>query len=660
MSRWKGISLRFPGFSAYWIGALAIIVLAIVIRVWLTRLGWPLLDSDEGTMGLMALHIAFRGEMPTFFYDQNYMGAAEAYLGAFVFYFFHASLGISSFTLRLGMIFFFALFLLFLYQLTSQLFTRMWALIILLFLALGSDAILTRELVAVGGDAETLVSGTLIMLLSVWLSLSPPAETQRKRRLLAYAGWGVAAGFGVWSHLLVIPFILLGAIMLVLFCRNEIFNRTVLKALSWPLLTLIVTFVLGAWPLIIFNIQHPDRNIFITFWNIHRVSSISGVTSIMNKPFYVLLPYQIRNAFQISLPTATNASPLCPVTTRPDGVAILQAHAFSFSSPYAIQCTLTHTLWPLGVVALWIIATILALYSLKPYWHHFRTATWSPEEKPIIVRQVGRLALLAISAITFGLFVLSPNAALFPVATSRYLIGLLVTTPALLWPLWIGVNAVKPLALRIARVTVAVRLAYLSVVLRRGILLLIGITFLLGTINTFTGIFPTPPVTANQDIFATQAIDQHLNVPETIRYNQDEHGIISRLRALHINAIYSDYWTCDRLIFQTREAISCSTIKATDEVTFCAGMQAGNSTNPADGIAAQKIRGQVRDGLYVQKVGRYAPKAAYVAQADSTLATLMAQCAPISHIVYAKYTAKGRVTSYTIYQPTTQQRAAKP
>jgi hypothetical protein len=214
---------------------------------------------------------------------------------------------------------------------------------------------------------------------------------------------------------------------------------------------------------------------------------------------------------------------------------------------------------------------------------------------------------------------------------------------------------------------VAVHLARRSVVLRRGILLFIGIAFLLGTINTFTGIFPTPPVTANQDIFATQAIDQHLNLPDTTRYNQDEHGIISRLRVLHIGYIYSDYWTCDRLIFQTREAISCSTIgtndnqtsQPVDEATFCAGMQAGNSTDPADSAAARRIRGQNRDALYVRKVGRNAKVAAYVAPSDSILANLMAQCVPTSRIIYVQAIAKGRVTSYVIYQPTTRQRTNK-
>ncbi|MBV9257450.1 MAG: glycosyltransferase family 39 protein [Ktedonobacteraceae bacterium] len=651
MSRRKGISLRFPRFNVYWIGALIIIALAIAIRVWLIALRWPLLDSDEGTMGLMGMHIAFKGETPTFFYDQNYMGAAEAYLAAFMFRLF----GISAFTLRLGMILLFALFLLFMYLLTSLLFSKKWALITLLLLALGSDAILTRELVAVGGDAETLVAGTLILLLSIWLSLSAQDGTKRKRRLLAYAGCGLAAGFGVWSHLLVVPFILMGAIILLLFCRREIFNRGVLKCISWPILTLIATFIIGALPLIIYNVQNPDKNIFVTFWNIHRVSSISGISSITSKPFYVLLPYQLRGAFQISLPTATGTSPLCPVTTRPDGVAVLQAHAISFSSRYAIECTLSHTVWPLGVVTLWILATLLALYSLKPYWRRFIPSQWPPEEKPFVVRQVGRLSLLAVAGITFALFAFSPNAALFPVATSRYLIGLLVATPALLWPFWSGINAVKPLALRVAQVTVAVRLARISVLLRRGLLLLIGINLLLGTINTFTGIFPTPPVAANQDIFATQAIDQHLNLPDTLIYNRDERGLIKRLSVLKIRYIYSDYWTCDRLIFQTREKIICSTIQATDQNTFCAGVQDTNTLHLTNSEAAKNIRGQNRYPLYVREVGRYPEAATYVLQDNSTLANLMAHCASTSRIIYTKDTAN----RYTIYQPTNQRRTTQ-
>ncbi len=652
MSRWKGISQRFPRFSAYGIGALLLIALAIGIRIWLIELNWPLLDSDEGTMGLMGIHILSRGELPIFFYHQPYMGATEAYLGALMFHFF----GTTTFTLRLGMILLFTLFLLFMYLLTSLLFSKKWALITLLFLALGSDAILTRELVAVGGDAETLVSGTLILLLSIWLSLSAQDGTQKKRRLLAYVGCGLAAGFGVWSSLLVAPFILIGAIILLLFCRREIFNREVLKCFSWPILVLITTFITGVLPLIIYDIQNPDKNIFITFWTNHRESSLPGITP---KPLSVLLPYQLRDAFQISLPTATNASPLCAVTTRPDGIAILQTHAISFSSRYATLCTLTHTVWPLGVILLWVIATLLALYLLKPYWKRLISSEWSPEEKPFVIRQIGRLSLLLVAAITFILFALSPNAAFSPVASSRYLIGFLVATPALLWPLWSGINAVKPLALQISQVTVAVRLARISVFLRRGILLLIGISLLLGTINTFTGIFPSPPLTANEDIYYTQAIDQHPNVPDTTRYNQQERALTNRLHALKIRYIYTDYWTCDRLIFQTRERIVCSTVTATDKngntdttSTFCTGVLASNTLGMANSLTAQNISALNRYHLYVQEVQRFANKVAYVLQEHSTLANLMDQCIATSPIIYTRY----RVAGYVIYLPTDKRR----
>ena len=63
-----------------------IITLAILLRILLIYMGWPGVNSDEGTMGLMALHIAYHGEFPVFFYGQGYTGSLEAYLGAVFFY----------------------------------------------------------------------------------------------------------------------------------------------------------------------------------------------------------------------------------------------------------------------------------------------------------------------------------------------------------------------------------------------------------------------------------------------------------------------------------------------------------------------------------------------------------------------------------------------
>ncbi|TMB89260.1 MAG: hypothetical protein E6J44_03360, partial [Chloroflexi bacterium] len=90
----------------YHLLALLIIALAVCLRLLLTALGWPTTNSDEGTIGLMARHIAYNGEHPVVFYSRNYLGALEAYLGAAFFRLFGPSL----FSLRLGIILLDALF----------------------------------------------------------------------------------------------------------------------------------------------------------------------------------------------------------------------------------------------------------------------------------------------------------------------------------------------------------------------------------------------------------------------------------------------------------------------------------------------------------------------------------------------------------------------
>ena len=71
------------------------------------------------------MHIAFQGQHPIYLYGQNYMGVLEAYLAAPVMRLF----GVSSLTLRLGMLLMFALFLIALYWLGSLLYTKRLALV---------------------------------------------------------------------------------------------------------------------------------------------------------------------------------------------------------------------------------------------------------------------------------------------------------------------------------------------------------------------------------------------------------------------------------------------------------------------------------------------------------------------------------------------------
>src|SRR5258708_12425682 len=128
--------MQFKHFklSLYSISALCIIVFALLLRFILISQPWPETNSDEGTLGLMALHLAYRGEYPIFFYGQGYMGPLEAYLAAFLFHLFGPSL----FVLRLGLIILLALFFVSTYLLTTLLYNQKLALVTLIFLSLGS------------------------------------------------------------------------------------------------------------------------------------------------------------------------------------------------------------------------------------------------------------------------------------------------------------------------------------------------------------------------------------------------------------------------------------------------------------------------------------------------------------------------------------------
>src|SRR6266566_2527152 len=142
--------MKYLKIGLHEIIALVLIVGATILRLVFTSQGGPLTNSDEATIGVMALHIAYHGEHPIFFYGQNYMGAFEAYVAAIFFHLFGPSL----FSLRLGLVLMFTGFLASTYFLTRWLYTKTWALVVLLILGLGSSYTLARELSAIGGYPE--------------------------------------------------------------------------------------------------------------------------------------------------------------------------------------------------------------------------------------------------------------------------------------------------------------------------------------------------------------------------------------------------------------------------------------------------------------------------------------------------------------------------
>ena len=137
---------------------------------------------------------------------------------------------------------------------------------------------------------------------------------------------------------------------------------------------------------------------------------------------------------------------------------------------------------------------------------------------------------------------------------------------------------------------------------RYSIIMLIGITFLLGTINTFT---LTPGAQAKAQQQAALVHD------------------LARMGATHI---YTDYWTCDRVAFQSNEHIVCSVL---DEQ-----LQPGlNRYTPYQAIVSN------------------APHPAYVFPLASPQAIAFATKAATSNEHYQRFTLDGYVVFFKLVQP---------
>ncbi|MBA2677864.1 MAG: hypothetical protein H0U76_05655 [Ktedonobacteraceae bacterium] len=536
----EGRSLR--GWQLYEYAMTAIVLAASILRVALISQHWPVTNSDEGVMDLMALHIANRGEHPIFFYGQEYMGPLEAYIGAGLFQIFGASV----FALRLGVIPFFAFFLLCMYFLTRLLYTRRLALITIILLSLGSSDIVTRQLKAIGGYPETFFFAAAIFLLASKLALSsrPAApklsERERRTRWLLYGLLGCIVGLALWIDQLILPFIATTGLLLLLFCRRELFSYAGLCAL--------LGIVLGALPLIYYNLTSPlDHNSLIVLVNLQR----SGVDELATR--HIPRIQQLVGAFFISLPAITSLNPLCDTINFP---------LFGRVTGQNVHCTLVQGGWALGYTLLWIWAAALAgygawisfsrailstskdiqhrdstldastssptVFSLHRFFQRIfaRQNIWPYAERQECIKHCARLLLLVSAALSFVLYATSPGAALAPATNTRYLICMLVALPTVLWPLWCAPSIYKK--------GIIEKQKLFSFLLRGGILLLIAAMFISGTGRVLADI-PNGQATYTRQ----QALIEHLEHLEATR-------------------IYTDYWTCYRLAFQSNERIICA------------------------------------------------------------------------------------------------------
>ncbi|WP_329108183.1 hypothetical protein OG792_06150 [Micromonospora sp. NBC_01699] len=428
-------------------------LVGVVYRLVLLLVEVPPTNSDEATSGLVATHVAQGRRFPLFFYGQHYMGALESYLAAPLFVLFSPS----TLALRLPNLLLYAAFLVLLWRLASRLYSPWLATVTVGLLALGSDRVLKNQLVAAGGYPEMNPAGVLLVLLAVNLGLG---VTVGRRRLFAYAGFGLVAGLTLWDDWLVLPYVGAAGVLLLAVGWRELRGRAGL-ALGGGLLV-------GLVPIVLHNLTTVPANRSLAIY-----ATLGGG------------------------PGASWADRLH------GGILFGMPMGTGFCAPD--RCEPWQLWWGVAGPVLLVVAGLLAVRAL-------RVATGVER-----VRQGGRLVLVVGAALSLIAYASSSAAGNTPVESSRYLSCLLISFPALLWPLWSAAGRLRRPAL--------------------GLL---------------AGLVASMLVATGQLV---------VRAPEAAGVADQRRDLVVALDRLGVDRFYGEYWTCNNITFLTRERLVCAVIR---------------------------------------------------------------------------------------------------
>ena len=168
---------------------IAIVALALTLKIALLAAGVVPFNSDEAIVALMARHI-LQGERPAFFYGQAYMGSLDAFLIAGAF----ALMGESVMAVRFVQAVLFLAALLTAYGVALR-FTgsRRVATLTALLFALPPVLLTLYTTATLGGYGEAMLMGHLLLW---WGHRLGHEDMSRKRLWLA---WGFVGGLGFWA-----------------------------------------------------------------------------------------------------------------------------------------------------------------------------------------------------------------------------------------------------------------------------------------------------------------------------------------------------------------------------------------------------------------------------------------------------------------------------
>ena len=275
------------------------LLVALLIRIWLTVRTHGTLDGDEALLGIQAEHI-LQGERPIYFYGIPYFGSMEAYIAAFLFSIFGPSVAVlraetTAFGLLLVSTTWWLAGLLAQAAKLPRYAKQVFIVIAALVAALPPvyDGII--ELRTGGGWIESFVIMLLLLISVHRLTSRWHAGASWRELALRWAGVGLVVGFGIWIYPLVSIAILAAALWIIIDRLVEIVK--LLKA-SEPLLLAIVrplrglllalaalpTCVIGFTPGIIWGAENQWANLRYIFalgggWTEQRVVTVASVST---------------------------------------------------------------------------------------------------------------------------------------------------------------------------------------------------------------------------------------------------------------------------------------------------------------------------------------------------------------------------------------------
>jgi 4-amino-4-deoxy-L-arabinose transferase-like glycosyltransferase len=476
-----------------------ILLLGAALRLWMLAHDVPVIDSDEGTFGLMALHLR-HGDWSVFMWGQPYMGSFETFLIApFV-----AILGPSPVALRLAPILLGLAFMLTTYLLASRIYSPPIGLATAALLAIGSPFFVVLGVRTYGGYVETLVFGNLLLLLAL------AGEAPRGRHLVVAGLMGLVAGVALWTDLLVTPYLLVAALILWWQRRSDLRGRTGL-ALAAGLL-------IGAAPSIVYNLTNGAPTLGSVL-----VLTLVGPHGAHHSPnLLALLPRNLWLELTVSLPIlvggflgGTQAAGLTP----DDYLRQAALHP----AAYILALALT-------LISLALVSGAAARVVRQRLGSPLRFATVGGDYGDTArVRRQGEAALLLLVVGYAAGFALNDQLNVF--ATPRYLLPLFAGTPLLVAQ---GAGALVRLDRWLP--------SHLPVPPTRRLWLASLLVVLLCSWNLAGDLALTPRQTAARD--------------HGIWIAGNDHELLRMLRGHHVRTVISnDYWEGLRLTFESGETI---------------------------------------------------------------------------------------------------------